>query len=232
LNLAPYDVAADRSNRLYVVQFRDQGGDPADRVMRFPAPDGSGVAETSSDWKIGSGDDEMCGASGIAVDPTGAYVAVAFTGIGTGFGRTGGAVKIFSAANGWDVQTLTPDPFHDHTDVAWDNVGNLYVCDNWDSIWRAMSPPGANQATTIALQALVAGMPPLAPVLKPLSLVNSQFLFTLSGRTNIDYVIEGTADLRSWVPVLTNNDICATRLVIVNAPQNLRFYRAFTKWQQ
>jgi hypothetical protein len=157
---------------------------------------------------------------------------VAFSGAGVGLGRTGGGVRIFDAANGWDVQTLTPGPFHDHTDVAWDNVGNLYVCDNWDSIWRVYSPPGANQSTTVALQSLEAGMPPLAPVLKPLSRSNGQFLFTLSGRTNIDYVIEGSADLRAWVPVLTNNDICATRLVAVSAPQNWRFYRAFTKWQQ
>jgi hypothetical protein len=232
LNPAPYDVALDRSNRLYTIQFRDNSGDPADRVMRFPAYDESGTPQIVSDWKIGSGDDAMRGASGVAVDPTGTYVAVAFSGAGIGFGRTGGAVKIFTAADGWDVQTLTPAPFHDHTDVAWDNVGNLYVCDNWDSIWRVFSPPGANQATTVAIQTLHAGMPPLAPVLKPLSHANGQFFFTLSGRTNIDYVIEGSTDLQSWLPVLTNNDICATRLIVVNAPQSRQFYRAFTKWTE
>src|SRR6185503_11826302 len=106
-----------------------------------------------------------------------------FLGSGEGAGRTGGAVKIFSA-DGSELRTLTPGPFHDHTDVAWDNVGNLYVCDNWDRIWRVHSPPGANQATTVAPQTLEAGMPPLAAVLKPLSQTGGQFFFALSGRTN------------------------------------------------
>jgi hypothetical protein len=232
LNLAPSDAALDRSNRIYAVQFRDNSGDPADRVMRFPSYDESGAPQTESDWKIGSGDDSMRGASGVAVDSTDSYVAVAFSGAGVGFGRTGGGVKIFRATDGSDLLTLTPGPFHDHTDVEWDNVGNLYVCDNWDSIWRVFSPPGANQATTVAIQTLEAGMPPLGPVLRPLSQANGQFLFTLSGRTNIDYVVEGSTDLHSWTPVLTNNDICATRLIGVNAPQSRQFYRAFTRWQE
>ena len=74
-------------------------------------------------------------------------------------------MKIFSAASGSDVQTLTPAPSHDHTDVAWDNAGNLYLCDNADSIWRAFSPPGANTNTTVAMQRLEVSEPPLAPVL-------------------------------------------------------------------
>jgi hypothetical protein len=232
LNLAASDAALDRSNRIYAIQSRENSGDPADRVMRFPTYDESGTPQTASDWKIGSGDDSMRGASGVAVDSTDSYVAVAFSGAGVGFGRTGGGVKIFRATDGSDLLTLTPGPFHDHTDVAWDNVGNLYVCDNWDSIWRVYSPPGANQATTVATQTLEAGMPPLAPVLRPLSQTSGQFFFALSGRTNIDYVIEGSSDLHSWVPVLTNNDICATRLVVVSAPQIRRFYRALTKWTE
>jgi hypothetical protein len=115
LSVAPFDVALDRSNRIYTIQSRDNTGDPADRVMRFSAYDGSGVAETNSDWSVGGGDDNMRGASGIAVDPTATYVAVAFRGSGNGLGRMGGAVKVFSAANGFDIQTLTPAPFHDLT---------------------------------------------------------------------------------------------------------------------
>lgn len=231
LSLAPFDVALDRSNRIYAIQFRDNVSDPSGRVLRFPAYDGSGTAETNADWSVGSGDDNMRGASGIAVDPSGTYVAVAFLGSGQGLGRTGGAVKIFGAANGSDVQTLTPAAFHDHTDVAWDNVGNLYLCDNADSAWRVFSPPGDNQATTVAAQTLEVAEPPLAPYLQAVGHTNGQFLFTLCGRTNVDYVIVAStnlsASLQTWTPVLTNRDSSHLRLISVNAPPDRRFFCAF-----
>jgi hypothetical protein len=224
LNRAPYDVALDASNRIYTVQFSDTSGDPAYRVMRFPAYEGTTL--TNADWRIGSGDDNLCGACGIAVDPTGRFVAVAFRGLGEGFGRIGGGVRVFRTADGTEVRTLTPAPYHDHTDVAWDNAGNLYVCDNWSQVWRAYSPPGPNQASTVSLQTLEAGEPPIAALLRVVTYTNGQFHFTLRGRTNIFYVIEGSTDLRSWIPVLTNRDDCATRLIVVDAPQSWRYYRA------
>lgn len=235
LSVAPFDVALDRSNRIYTIQSRDNSSDPAARVLSFPAYDGPGVAETNADWKIGSGDDNMRGASGIAVDPNATYVAVAFIGSGEGLGRTGGVVRIFSAASGSDVKTINPAPFpesfHDHTDVAWDNVGNLYLCDNADSVWRVYSPPGANQATTIAPQTLEVSPPPLAPYLQAVGYTSGQFLFTLCGRTNVDYVIVAStnvlAGLQTWKPVLTNHDNSFLRLIAVTAPENRQFYRAF-----
>ena len=121
---------------------------------------------------------------------------------------------------------LTPAPYHDHTDVAWDNAGNLYVCDNWSWVWRVYSPPGANETATVSVQTLEAGEPPIAALLRVVALTNGQFHFTLRGRTNIHYVIQGSTDLRSWVPVLTNRHDCATRLIVVNAPHSWRFYRA------
>ena len=35
--------------------------------------------------------------------------------------------------------------------MAWDQVGNLYATDMTASVWRAYSPPGANQAATAAV---------------------------------------------------------------------------------
>jgi hypothetical protein len=37
------------------------------------------------------------------------------------------------------------------TDADWDAVGNLYYLDDVPGVWRAVSPPGTNQATTVAL---------------------------------------------------------------------------------
>ena len=232
LSVAPYDVALDGSNQIYTIQFRDMSGDPAHRVMRFAAYDGSVGALTNSDWQFGSGDDNLGGASGIAVDPTSTYVAVAFAGIGDGFSRVGGGVRVFSAANGAGIQTFTPAPFHDHTDVAWDNVGNLYLCDNWDSLWRVYSPPGANTNTTVAPQVLEVAPPPLSPYLQAAGYTNGQFQFTLCGRTNVDYVIVASTNvlhgLQTWTPVLTNSDSSPIRLISVNAPPDRRFFTAYT----
>lgn len=226
LSLYPFDLALDRSNHIYAIQQVEAASDPAPRVLRFPAYDDSGSALTNADWQIGGGDNTMRGASGIAVDPKGQYVAVAFKGTGAGLARTGGGVRLFSTVDGSDLQTLTPAPYHDHTDVAWDKVGNLYVCDNWDSVWRVYSPPGPNQASTVSVNTLEAGEPPVRPLLRTVAYTNGQFMFTLRGRTNIFYVIEGSTNLQTWIPVLTNRDDCATRLIIVNAPESWRFYRA------
>src|SRR5207244_6474683 len=76
LSLAPYDLAVDLSNQIYTIQFRVDHNDPANRIFRFPAY--SGTAESAADWQIGTGDDTMEGAHGIAVDSLGGYVAVAF----------------------------------------------------------------------------------------------------------------------------------------------------------
>src|SRR5205814_737060 len=139
LNLAPFDIAVDRSNRIYTIQETQSSGDPAYRIFRFPAY--SGTVETNADWKIGSGDDSMQGAYGLAVDPTGRYLAVAFKGDGQ-LTVNYGSTRIFEASNGASVVTITPSPSHDHTDVAWDSVGNLYTLDNADTAWRTYSPPG------------------------------------------------------------------------------------------
>jgi hypothetical protein len=138
---------------------------------------------------------------------------------------------VFNTANGAGVQTLTPAPFHNHFDVAWDNVGNLYACDNWDSLWRAYSPPGANTNTTVASQTLEVAPPPLRPYLQAVDHEDGQFRFTLCGRTNIDYVIVTSTnlldELHTWTPILTNNDSSTIRLISVSAPPDRRYFCAY-----
>ena len=109
----------------------------------------------------------------------------------------------------------------------------MYLCDNADSVWRVFSPPGPNTNTTIAPQTLEVAPPPLSPYLQAVGYTNGQFLFTLCGRTNVDYVIVAStnvlAGLQTWTPVLTNRDDSFFRLVVVTAPENRRFYRAFAQ---
>ena len=152
-----YDVALDPAGNVYTCSYVLTEGDPSPRVFRYHAPTVGSPVETTADWGVGAGDDTYAGASGIAVDPSGSYVAVSFEGtIDLGFG-TNGNTKILWATNGALVTNLDlgvamqNDLNHDDTDCAWDAVGNVYYIDNYFSAWRAVSPPGTNQATTIAL---------------------------------------------------------------------------------
>ena len=162
LDLYPYAVDLDKAGAIYTLQHCVNQGDTRALVLRFPAYDPStngGAPEYTADWVAGPGDD-YCGGNGIVVDPTGTYVAAAFWGYGSDY--TSGNIKILKAADGTILTNLdlgvsytnrwTDDPTHHmDTDCDWDAVGNLYYLDNWGICWRAFSPPGVNQATTVAL---------------------------------------------------------------------------------
>lgn len=222
----PYDVALDASNRIYTIQFEISSGSPSYRVLRFPAFSNNSPALTNADWRIGAGDDNLRGAYGIAVNPAATRVAVALSGVGFGISRVGGGVRVLDAETGANITTISPAPFHDHTDVAWDAVGNLYVCDNWDAVWRAYSPPGTNYATTVALATVRIGDPPVPPTLTEPTYAGSQFQFTLNGQANVTYFILASTNLQSWVSVATNTTASEKRLISVPAPAGFGFYRA------
>lgn len=168
LTLYPYDVALDKAGNIYTVQFRQNIGDISPRVMRFAAYDPSTngfMPQYEAEWAIGQSDDTMGRASGLAVDPTGTYLAVAFRGITPASGATNGCTQIFYATNGALVTnldlgiTISGYTTHQNTDCDWDAVGNVYYIDNYYGCWRAFSPPGANQASTVAVPKLIVTQP-------------------------------------------------------------------------
>ena len=231
LTIAPYDLTVDASNRTYVIQYREAAGDAAPRVLCFP-PDTDGVpAQTNAEWKVGSANNSMRGASGVAVDREARYVAVAFAGALVNGFWTGGRTTVFDAATGVVVTNLITDlpggESHRHLDVAWDNVGNLYDVDNYEGLWRVYSPPGSNAAVTVALAPLRVTEPPLAPILTALGQANGRFDFALTGRTNLTYIIQASTDFSDWTAVATNApEPCSTRVVSVPATGERSFYRA------
>jgi hypothetical protein len=227
LDLAPYDVAVDISNRIYTIQLVTDSADPSYRVFRFPAYCGTTVA--TADWKIGNGDDTMEGAYGIAVDPSGRYVAVAFIGSGLALGPSdvNGSTRVFETTNGTPVATLTPATYHDHTDVSWDNVGNLYTADDFSAVWRVYSPPGTNQATTVAVPRVQIGIVSVpAPLLTAPGYFGGQFQFTLNGQAGASYIIQASPDLLTWTSVATNVSPDAVRPISLSASGGRSFYRA------
>jgi hypothetical protein len=167
-----YDVALDSSGNIYTCAYIASEGDPSARVFRYHGYDPStnnALPETNADWAVGAGDDTYAGACSVALSPNGAYLAVSFEGpIGGGF-NTNGNTKILSTTTGGLVANLDfgmeiqGDATHDDTACAWDAVGNVYYIDNFWSRWRAVSPPGTNQATTIAqatIQMTGSSLPP------------------------------------------------------------------------
>jgi hypothetical protein len=167
LTRPPVDVALDAAGHIYTIQANLDPGDPNNRVFRFPAFTTNAVPITNADWAIGTNDDTMAGARGIAVDPTDTYVAVSFGGLSTG---SNGCTQIFYASNGVLVTNIdlgvviSEISIHEDEDCCWDAVGNLYYIDNYYGAWRAVSPPGTNYATTVALaKILVGGTGPAVP---------------------------------------------------------------------
>jgi hypothetical protein len=226
LDYVPRDLALDSSNNIYTIQDIPDQGSLYWRVLRFPAY--TNVAEANAEWRIGSGDDSMAGAAGIAVDPTSTYIGVAFKGYLDSSGYTNGSVRVFYATNGAPVMTFGAG--NDHYDVAWDNVGNLYAAagaliEGDAGRWRSYSPPGTNQATTVAIPTVQLTIPTPLVLTNP-SYSNGQFQFTLTGDTNATYVILSSTDLVNWSPVATNTSTLAVRQITNNVSGSRTFFRA------
>jgi hypothetical protein len=187
------DVALDASGNIYTILPTEDPADPANRVFRFPPfdPATNKTALTTAQWAVGSKDDTMVGARGIAVDPTSTYVAVAFEDpLGSN-----GCTQIFFATNGSLVTNLdlgmviSGMSTHQDEDCAWDAVGNVYYIDNLFSVWRAVSPPGTNRATTVGLPTIQitrgsGGGPSVPPKITGLTVSNGVVALSFSGGTN------------------------------------------------
>jgi hypothetical protein len=201
----------------------------------FCFPPYSGLADLVPTWSVGSLDYSLENAQGVAVDPTGSFVAVAVNGYSNGGGPLdleNGAVNIYSAAAGGLVTRLGTND--EYMGVAWDQAGNLYATDLSAGVWRAYSPPGANQAVTVAAPVIQVYDKLIPPRLRdPVAPVpaTGQFGFTLRGQSNVTYVIEYSPDLINWTPVATNYDIVNVRAVTVPAPGDTSFFQAVVPCQ-
>ena len=120
--------------------------------------------------------------------------------------------------------------------MAWAAVGNLNVTYAAESVWRAYSPPGTNQSTTIGVPLIQVYNEIIAPTLTTPTVTTTtneneeqqQFLqFSLMGQSNVTYLVESTTDLESWTPVSTNYSSTLTERPFTFAITNeLTFYRA------
>jgi hypothetical protein len=242
LTWAPYAVALDTNWNIYAIQ-QVTTNNPLDPLLCFPPfTNNAADFDTNAVWDVPL-DLTLINANGVAVDPTGTYVAVACRGYGNNPEKLEGALDVFQAANGAPVASfitdLDGDTNQEFIDVAWDNAGNLYAL-AWNTtssgpidsigeeLWRVYSPPGSNQMTTVAvpvIQVLHELDPPqlLAPAAG-----DTQLTFTLAGQSNVTYIIDQSPDLTNWTPVATNYSPQPNRLVAIPFADAQDFYRART----
>jgi hypothetical protein len=236
LTIAPWDMCMDAKSNIYTIQSLDgvTDSDYANTMRLFCFPPFAGMTETNATWSIGSTNEDLERAFGLAVDPTGTYIAVAVLGYGNYVDDlSNGGVNIYYATNGQLVTQLNTTNNNlpaapEYSDVAWDAVGNLYATDLGNFVWRSYSPPGSNQITTVAVPVVQVYHKLIPPLLSVPQLVSTeQFGFTLQGQSNVTYVIQTSLDLNTWTNVATNYATVALRTVTLPAPAGPSFYRAF-----
>jgi hypothetical protein len=116
-------------------------------------------------WDIGISDSAFCGIGDTVINsrtnPTMVALPMA---LDQDRGNTAFGIRVLNTANGSvvsvtngaTVQTLTNiDSANYYTCAAWDNVGNLYGASTTRFLWRVWSPPGSNQATTVAVAQVI-----------------------------------------------------------------------------
>jgi hypothetical protein len=229
LTQAPFAVSVATNGDIYTIQCETNGSYAP--VLEFPPFLDGNPPDTTALWQIGIGASTLMNAYGVAVDPTATFVAVASRGFGTDpeYLQDGG-VSIFLANSGTLVTNIAQDPLgtanQEMIDVAWDNVGNLYALDANDSVWRVYSPPGSNQATTVAVPFIQVYHAITPPQLSQPAACMGQVNFTLLGQSNLTYVIQQSPDLINWTPVATNFSPTSILPVSISPPDTQDFYRA------
>ncbi|HWD20069.1 MAG TPA: hypothetical protein VHB20_12405 [Verrucomicrobiae bacterium] len=233
LTLAPYDVAVSTNGFIFTIQrvdaldADDAGSNPTNRVLCFPPETNNAPAETAALWKLGADDTNLANAYGVDINRQGSLVAVAVRGYGNDpefF--SGGNVSLFAAGDGHLVKRFGLGEDHQYMDVAWDNAGNLYALDFTAGVWRAYSPPGTNQSTTVGLARIQALSQLQAPQLSQPLLTNG-LSFALHGQSNVTYIVQVSTDLTNWMDVVTNFDPAPDRIITAPATTDAQdFYRA------
>ena len=146
------DFMMDASSNIFVSQQIADPGDPTQRTMEFTNWNGVTPMTNNTAWQVGANDDGLLGIYDTALDtrlkPT--YVALPMD-------EAPGGIRVLYASNGVAVtnatgQSLTNlDSPNVYFGAAWDAVGNLYGVSSSLELWRVFSPPGTNQATTVAV---------------------------------------------------------------------------------
>ncbi|HZV33360.1 MAG TPA: FlgD immunoglobulin-like domain containing protein [Verrucomicrobiae bacterium] len=187
----------DESSNIYVSQEITDSADSSARAMVFTNWNGVTAFTNGAFWKVGANDDTFNFVYDTALSSrtNPAYVAYALAG-------DSGGIRVLSARTGLVVsnaasaQVLTNlDTPNTYFGVAWDAVGNLYGASASLQAWRAFSPPGTNQATTISAEAIQI----LLPTFTSISVSGTNVVMTFTGYPNdapSAYTIQSAANVQ------------------------------------
>ena len=156
LSVASGGLMMDVNSNAYVASDRPNNTDTNNRVMLFTNWNGASAITNAPVWKAGSNDNTFRGNYDVALDSrtNPKYVALPLS--------SSGGIRVLYASSGLVVssggQTLTNlDYTNIYYGVSWDAVGNLYGASSSTNRWREFSPPGTNQATTVAVETIQVG---------------------------------------------------------------------------
>jgi hypothetical protein len=225
---APWDLALDTNNFLYTVQQNANNNGPIYPLISYPPYEG--FPETTPDWAIGMYP-ELTFVDGVAANPAGTLVVAAVQGSADSEAGKGG-LYLFNAATGGFITNLDEAGGDTYFDAAWDNVGNLYAADGGNGgylpVWHAYSPPGPNQATTVAVSFIQAYPALLPPTLASPAFATNHVSFILEGQSNVTYVIQHSRDMTNWTCVNTNFSTNDNRTICIPGNGTHCFFRAKT----
>ena len=145
-----------------------------------------GTATNQVLWGVGTSDATFEGVQDTVLNNRQHPTLVALPTVGGGDVYPGirvlnaGDGSVVTVMNGGTNQTLTNlDYPNQYTCAAWDNVGNLYGASSSLNLWRVWSPPGSNQAATLAV-ATIQVLPP-APAITSIVLNGTNVTINFTG---------------------------------------------------
>lgn len=172
----------DESSNIFVSQLLSDFDAASPKAMVFTNWDGMTPLTNGTAWLAGSNDTTFDGVYDTALSSRAnpLYVAYALS------SDTGG-IRVLYASNGVVVTNATGSQVLTNMDapnqffgVAWDAVGNLYGASATLQRWRVYSPPGTNQATTVAIPTFTI-IAPSAINFTSITLNNSTVTLTFTG---------------------------------------------------
>jgi hypothetical protein len=208
-----HGMMMDETGDIFIGEVRSNPGDTYPKVISitnvFAGLDGAPtnwwnsataypITSTDLNWQAGTGSDmnDWLNVEAVAIDSRTSprYVSAAFSG-------GAGGMKILNAADGTIVTNLNQNVGVFSLGTSWDAAGNVYL-GNANHSWQAFSPPGTNQATTLAVVQIAVVLPPTPPHITDIS---------VSGGTVTIHFTAGASDPASAFTLLSSGTVSASK---------------------